>query len=116
MAPGNEQKTAFHCRYNLFKYNIMPFDLCNAPDSFQGFMNEILHNFINDFVIIYLNNILIYFKNTREYYHHVYLILERLQAARIHFKPFKCVFNAEEINFLGYIINENGVSMNLFKV
>src|SRR5271163_3609648 len=116
MASGEEHKTAFRCRYGLFEYNVMPFDLCNASDSFQEFMNEILHDFVDDFVIVYLNDILIYFKNKREHRRHVRLVLERLRVARIHFKPFKCVFDAEEINFLDYIINEKGVSMDPSKV
>ena len=116
MAPGDEQKTAFRCRYGLFEYNVMPFGLCNAPGSFQGFMNEILHDFIDDFVVVYLDDILIYSKNAREHRRHVRLVLERLQAAGIHLKPSKCVFDAEEINFLGYVINENGVSMDPSKV
>src|SRR5271163_579816 len=109
MAPGKEHKTAFRCRYGLFEYNVMFFDLCNVPDSFQEFMNEILHEFVDDFVIIYS-------KNQREYHHHVHLVLEQLHAIEIHFKSSKCIFDAKEINFLDYVINEKEVSMNFFKV
>src|SRR5271168_2105424 len=107
----DEQKTAFHYCYNFFKYNVMLFDLCNAPDLFQEFMNEILHEFVDDFVVVYLDDILIYPKNQREHRRHVRLVLEWLRVAEIYFKPLKCIFDAEEINFLDYVINKKEVSM-----
>src|SRR5271163_3831540 len=116
MTSDEEHKIAFHCRYGLFEYNVMFFDLCNVPDSFQEFMNEILHELVDDFVVVYSDDIVIYSKNQREHRCHVRLVLEWLRAAEIHLKSSKCIFDAKEINFLDYIINEKKVSMNLFKV
>ena len=60
---GNEWKTALKTRYNHFKYQVMPFGLSNAPTNFQGYINKILAKKLNVFIIVYLNNILLYTKN-----------------------------------------------------
>jgi len=73
---SEEYKIVFRCRYDFFEYNVMFFDLCNASNSFQRFINEIFHDFIDDFIVIYLNDILIYFKNARKHHHYVHLIFE----------------------------------------
>ena len=112
MTPNEKHKITFRCRYDLFEYNVMFFDLFKASESFQEFMNEILHEFVDDFIVIYLDDILIYSKNQREHRRHVHLVLKRLRAVEIHLKPFKCIFDAKEINFLDYVINEKGVSMD----
>ena len=63
---GNVWKTAFRTRYGYFKYQIMLFRLLNAPASFQGYINKVLAEKLNDFVIVYLNNIVIYTKDTSQ--------------------------------------------------
>lgn len=60
---GNKEKTAFITRYSLFKYLIIPFKLCNAPGTFQNFINKVIRPFLDNFIITYLDNILIYNKN-----------------------------------------------------
>jgi len=77
MISSKKYKIIFHCRYNFFEYNVMFFNLCNALNSFQKFMNEIFHDFIDNFIIIYLNDILIYFKNVKKHHRHVRLIFKQ---------------------------------------
>ena len=71
IAPGEEWKTAFQCRYGLFEYTIMPFGLCNAPDTFQHYMNDTFHDFLDHFLIIYLDNLLIFSDTLAEHKQHV---------------------------------------------
>jgi len=78
MAEGEEWKTAFRCQYGLFEYTIMPFGLCNAPGTFQHYMNDIFHEFLDKFLIIYLDDMLIYSDTLAEHCAHVCLVLERL--------------------------------------
>ena len=78
MAPGEEWKTAFRCRYGLFEYNVMPFGLCNAPGTFQHYMNDTFRDFLDEFLVVYLDDMLIYSKNLKEHKIHVRRVLERL--------------------------------------
>jgi hypothetical protein len=71
MAAGEEWKTAFRCRYGLFEYTVMPFGLCNAPGTFQHYMNDTFCEFLDKFLIIYLDDLLIYSDNLSEHKKHV---------------------------------------------
>jgi hypothetical protein len=76
---GDEWKTAFRTRYGHFEYNVMPFGLTNAPAVFQHMMNDIFREHLDDFVVIYLDDILIFSKNEEEHKKHVRLVLEKLR-------------------------------------
>jgi len=71
MAEGEEWKTAFRCRYGLFEHNVMPFGLCNVPGTFQHYMNDTFHEFVDKFLIIYLHDLLIYSDTLAEHKKHV---------------------------------------------
>ena len=71
MKEGYKEKTTFLIRYRLFKYIVMPFRLCNAPGTFQVFINKILYNFLDIFYTIYLDDILVYSDIEEEYIHHI---------------------------------------------
>jgi hypothetical protein len=116
MAEGEEEKTAFHCRYGLFEYTVMPFGLCNAPGTFQHYMNETFREFLDKFLVIYLDDFLVYSNNLKEHKMHVRQVLERLREAGLYLKPSKCQFHAEEVEFLGFVIGKNGVAMDPGKV
>jgi hypothetical protein len=116
MAEGEEEKTAFRCRYGLFEYTVMPFGLCNAPGTFQHYMNETFREFLDKFLVIYLDDFLVYSNSLKEHKIHVRQILERLREAGLYLKPSKCQFHAEEVEFLGFIIGKNGVAMDPGKV
>src|SRR5690348_13946538 len=75
---GDEWKTAFHTRYGHFEYNVMSFGLTNAPTVFQHMMNDIFREYLDNFVVIYLDDILVFSKNKKEHEKHVRMVLEKL--------------------------------------
>ncbi|KAG5727749.1 hypothetical protein E4T56_gene20776 [Termitomyces sp. T112] len=116
IAPEHEWKTAFCTRYGLFEYLIMPFRMANSPATFQYFMNDIFHDMNNVFVIVYLDNILIYSNSLAEHLEHIRHVLERLQEYHLHAKPKKCSFHTMEVKYLGVILTPDGVRMDPAKV
>lgn len=116
IAPGDEWKTAFRTRYGHFQYNVMPFGLTNAPGSFQALINDVLREYLDHFVLVYLDDILIFSDNQQQHDHHVKLVLQKLRDAGLFAKADKCQFDKTEVEFLGYTINRSGVSMDPVKV
>jgi hypothetical protein len=112
IAEGDEWKTAFRTRYGLFEYLVMPFGLTNAPASFQRFMNETLREFLDEFCVVYLDDILIYSSCLAEHKIHVKRILQKLAENDIHIKPEKCEFHVDKTEFLGFIVSPKGVTMD----
>jgi len=90
---GEEWKTAFRTRYGLFEYRVMPFGLTNAPASCQRLMNETLHEYLDIFVTVYLNDILIYSENEKEHVEHVKKVLAKLKTNSLLLKLEKCEFH-----------------------
>ena len=116
IAPGEEWKTAFRTRFGLFEYRVMPFGLTNAPATFQHLMNNIFHDLLDKCVIIYLDDILIYSSNDSDHRLHVRQVLRRLRENKLYAKHDKCEFHARQVEFLGFIVNRNGVSIDINKV
>ena len=116
MAEGEEWKTSFICRYGQYEYTVMPFGLCNAPGTFQHYMNDTFREFLDKFLVIYLDDLLIYSETLAEHKLHVRQVLERLQAEGLFLKPSKCVFHVTEVPFLGYIIGKGAIRMDPEKV
>ncbi|KAI0991344.1 hypothetical protein K3495_g16843, partial [Podosphaera aphanis] len=77
--PGDEPKTAFRTRYGLYQYKVMPFGLTNAPATCQQFVNDVLREFLDIFVVVYLDDILIYSENPAHHDEHVRKVLQKLQ-------------------------------------
>lgn len=113
---GDEWKTAFRTRYGHFEYNVMPFGLTNAPAAFQHLMNDVFREFLDNFVVCYLDDILIYSKNVEEHEIHVRQVLQKLRDAGLYAKMEKCVFHTTQVDFLGYIISNDGLMMDSKKV
>ncbi|KAG1572660.1 hypothetical protein G6F48_013408 [Rhizopus delemar] len=111
IAEGDEWKTAFRTQYGLFEYTVMPFGLTNAPASFQGLINDTLREFLDLFVVVYLDDILIYSENLTDHYNHVNLVLEKLRGAGLYAKAEKCEFDVTEVEFLGFKISPKGQFM-----
>ena len=116
IAKGEEWKTAFRCRYGLYEYQVMPFGLCNAPGTFQHFINDIFHDFLDDFLVSYLDDLLIYSNTLKEHKQHVRLVLKRLQEHGLYLKPSKCKFHTDTVSFLGFVISPQGINMDQEKI
>jgi hypothetical protein len=116
IAPGDEWKTAFRTRYGSYEYQVMPFGLCNAPATFQQFMNEVFADLLDINVIIYLDDILIFSENLEIHQEHIREVLRRLRKNNLFAKPEKCEFHKKRIEFLGYVISSNGIYMDQEKI
>lgn len=114
--PGDEWKTAFRTRYGLYEYLVMPFGLTNAPASFQYLINDVLRDYLDNFVIVYLDDILIFSKTHEEHVTHVKQVLKRLEDNSLWAKAEKCEFFQDSVDFLGYIVSDKGISMDPKKV
>jgi hypothetical protein len=112
---GDEWKTAFRCKFGSFEYNVVSFGLTNAPATFQHFMNDIFRD-MSDFVVVYLDNILIFSSSPAEHEDHVRCVLARLDKFSLVVNPAKCSFDITEIDFLGHVISPLGISMDPAKV
>ena len=108
---GDEWKTAFRTRYGHFEYCVLPFGLTNAPASFQGLMNRILAEKLDIFIIVYLDDIVIYSPNKEEHIKHVKWVLDRLLENKLFISLEKCKWFGTHIDFLGFIVSEEGVRM-----
>ena len=107
---GNEWKTALRTQYDHFEYQVMPFDLTNIPASFQEYINKILVEKLNIFIIVYLNDILIYTDDDRDgYISAVQWVLEQLKKFLLFANLKKCRFYQEEVRFLGYVVSSKGI-------
>ena len=116
IAPGHEWKTAFRTKYGLFEYLVMPFGLTNAPAAFQTMINHVLREYLDIFVVCYLDDILIFSKSEEEHTEHVHRVLNALQEANLLVEPEKSKFHAQEVEFLGHIISPNEIRMDPKKI
>ena len=113
---GDEWKTAFRTRYGIYEYKVMPFGLVNAPATFQTMMNEILREFLDDGVVVYIDDILIYSKDPENLTTLVRKVLQRLREFQMAISLEKSVFHVKAVDFLGYVVATDGVTMNEKKV
>ena len=117
MKEGEEWKTAFRMRYGHYKYTVMPFGLTNAPATFQALINTTLCEYLDIFVTAYLDDILIYTKNTlKEHIQAVKKVLKALQEVDIRLQPDKCKFHMKTVKILQSIITTDGIQMDNKKV
>ena len=82
----------------------MPFSLMNAPATFQVIMNDMLHLYLDNFAVVYLNNILIYFKTREEHIEHIQKVIQCLHNYNLYAKPFKCAFLQQTIEFCSHVV------------
>ncbi|XP_019089192.1 PREDICTED: uncharacterized protein LOC109127993 [Camelina sativa] len=109
-------KTAFRTRYGQYEFVVIPFGLTNAPAAFMRLMNEVFHDYLNKFMIIFINDILSYSRSTEEHQDHLKKVLERLREQKLFAKFSKCKFWQREIGFLFHRVSEKGVSADPEKI
>lgn len=109
-------KTAFRTRYGHFEYLVLPFGLTNAPATFMHLMQSIFNHQLDDFVVVYLDDILIFSKTKEEHEIHVRKVLELLRENKLYGKLSKCEFFKNEMSFLGHVVSSKGISMDPSKV
>ena len=114
--PGDEWKTAFRCMYGHFEYLVMPFGLTNAPAVFQSMMVDIFRDILDVFVVVYLDDLLIFSEDFDSHVAHVREVLSRLREFKLYAKASKCVFHADSVEFLGFVVSAGGVRMAEDKV
>ncbi|GJW57080.1 putative reverse transcriptase domain-containing protein [Tanacetum coccineum] len=109
-------KTAFQTRYEHFKFTVMPFGLTNAPAVFMDLMNRVCKPYLDKFVIVLFDDILIYSKTKEDHEVHLSLVLELLRKEKLYAKFSKCEFWLQEVHFLGHVVNQNGIHVDSSKI
>lgn len=110
------EKTAFQTRYGQYEYTVMPFGLTNAPATFQKLMHDLFFEFLDKFVVIYLDDILIFSSSNEEHKEHLVAVFKVLRDNFLKIRPEKCEFFVKSIDFLGFIICPNGVGVESSKI
>nr|GFB44918.1 putative reverse transcriptase domain-containing protein [Tanacetum cinerariifolium] len=108
--------TAFQTRYGHFEFQVMPFGVTNAPAVFMDLMNRVCKPYLDKFVIVFIDDILIYSKSKEDHEEHLNTILELLKNEKLYAKFLKCDFWLKSMHFLGHVINSDGVHVDPTKV
>lgn len=116
IAEEDQYKTAFSTPHGHYEWVVMPFGLTNAPATFQYLMNSVLGEYINKFVTVYLDDILIYSKTIEKHEVHIKKVLDKLREHKLVAKQNKCEFYYSQIKFLGYVIGEGGIKTDPDKI
>ncbi|CAB4420776.1 unnamed protein product [Rhizophagus irregularis] len=116
MIEEDKEKTAFICSQGLYEYNVMPFGLKNAPGTFQRLMDKVLKEYIGEFVVVYIDDIMIYSKNFEEHLQHIEKVLRKMRETNLTLKLKKCKFGERNIEFLGHIVGKDGLQPDVKKV
>ncbi|KAI3827801.1 hypothetical protein L1987_01885 [Smallanthus sonchifolius] len=109
-------KTAFRTRYGHYEFTVMPFGLTNAPAVFMDLMNRMCKPYLDKFMIVFIDDILIYSKTEEEHEQHLRLILDLLRTEQLYAKFSKCEFWLKEVQFLGHVVNKKGIHVDPAKI
>ncbi|KAI3797465.1 hypothetical protein L1987_32722 [Smallanthus sonchifolius] len=109
-------KTAFRTRYGHYEFMVMPFGLTNAPAVFMDLMNRMCKPYLDKFVIVFIDDILIYSRTKEEHEQHLRIILDLLKTEQLYAKFSKCEFWLKEVQFLGHVVNEKGIHVDPAKI
>jgi hypothetical protein len=109
-------KTAFRTRYGHCEYLVMPFGVTNALTIFMDYMNRIFHPFLDKFVVVFIDDILMYFKSIEEHEEHLRLVLQVYREKQLYANLEKSEFWLEEVKLLGHVISKEGIAVDPSKV
>jgi hypothetical protein len=114
--PSDIPKTAFSTRYGLYEFKVMSSGLTNAPAYFMNLMNKVFMEYLDRFVVVFIDDILIYSKKDSDHEEHLRLVLQKLRDNQLYVKFSKCEFWLDEVPFLGHTISKGGISVDPVKV
>jgi hypothetical protein len=114
--PSDIPKTTFITKYGLYEFTVMSFGLTNAPAFFMNLMNSVFMDYLDKFVMVFIDDILIYSQSEEENVDHLKMVLQRLREHQLYAKLSKCEFWINEVMFLGHIINKDGLAVDPKKV
>lgn len=113
--PEDVLKTAFSTPFGHYEFKVLPFVLTNAPATFQAVMNDICRPYIGKFVLVYLDDILVFRNSHEEHAEHLRKVLQSLRDNGLYAKPAKCSFNQPELEFLGHVVGAEGIKVDPMK-
>jgi hypothetical protein len=114
--PSDIPKTTFSTRYGLYEFTVMSFGLTNALAYFMNLMNKVFMEYLDKFVVVFIDDILIYSKSYSDHEEHLRLVLQKLRDNQLYAKYSKCEFWIDEVPFLGHIISHGGITVDPAKV
>jgi hypothetical protein len=109
-------KTAFISKYGLYEFTVMSFGLTNAPAYFMYMMNKVFMEYLDKFIVVFIDDILVYSRSEEEHEGHLPLVLQKLQDHKLYAKLRKCEFWLKQVAFLGHVISKGGISVDPSKV
>ena len=105
-------KTAFRTRYGHYEFLVMPFGLTNALATFMDLMNKVFRPYVDQFVVVFIDDILVYSKDAQEHEQHLKIVLQTLREKKLHAKLRKCDFWLKEVSFLGHVVSAEGIRVD----
>jgi hypothetical protein len=109
-------KIAFRTRYGHYEFLVMSFEITNAPTAFMDTMNRVFHDYLDQFTIVFIDDILIYSRTSEDHEEHLQKILEKLRSEKLYAKLEKCKFRLDSVSFLRHVIFGEGVAIDPEKV
>ena len=106
-------KTTFKTRYGHYEFLVMPFGLTNAPATFMDLMNRVFRPYLDQFIMVFINDILVYSRDEQEHGQHLKIVLQNLREKKLYAKLSKCVFWLKEVSFLGHIVSVEGIRVSV---
>ena len=113
---GDVQKMATRKRYGHYEFLVMPFGVTNAPTVFMDLMNRVFHMYLDCFIVVFIDDILVYSTNHQDHGEHLKTVLGVLREKKLYAKLKKCEFWLEEVSFLGHIISKDGIAVDPNKI
>jgi hypothetical protein len=109
MDKNSQEKTAFSSFMGLHEFKVMPFGLANAPANFQRYLQKVLNEYLWQFCLVYIDDVIVFSKNMDEHLDHLRKIFERIHSHNLRLNPEKCEFATEEVGYLGHIVSSSGI-------